>query len=235
MPLTAEQIQEALSSDVGKAAIQKAVDTATEGLKTKNTELLGKIQKQNDRLDKFDGVDPDEYTRLKAEKADWVKQGTSSEESEKIISQMKKDHAREIQQRDEKITRLETSAESLMKSHALDHALAEVDVAPQYRRAVRLEMQDKLAITGEGDDRKVVIGDKSVTDAMKAFLATDEGKHYAAAPANSGGGSKGSGAGASGKNPFNLKDGGNLTEAAKAFRENPDVARQQAKEAGLEL
>jgi hypothetical protein len=40
------------------AAVRKAVDEAVAGLKSKNSELLGKLKERDDKLKSFDGIDP---------------------------------------------------------------------------------------------------------------------------------------------------------------------------------
>jgi hypothetical protein len=53
-----------------KDALDKAVDEATAGLKSKNEELLGENKKLKESAKKFEGVDADEYKRLKQSERD---------------------------------------------------------------------------------------------------------------------------------------------------------------------
>jgi len=46
-------------------------------------------------------------------------------------------------------------------------------------------------IIADGDTRVAKIGDKSVSDFVKDWAASDDGKHFVSAPANGGGGSQG--------------------------------------------
>lgn len=52
--------EDVTQTDEFKAALEEAV----EGLKAKNSELLGKVKEANSALKAYDGIDPDEYKAL---------------------------------------------------------------------------------------------------------------------------------------------------------------------------
>ena len=52
--------------DASNPEIQALIEQAVSGLKAKNSELLGKNKELAEIRKQYDGVDPDEYRRLKA-------------------------------------------------------------------------------------------------------------------------------------------------------------------------
>lgn len=85
--------------------------------------------------------------------------------------------------------------QKLLIDNGLTDELVKNGVAPQFLAATKAMFTGQAQIVAEGDTRVAKIGDKSITDFVKEWAATDEGKHFVKAPENSGGGSQGSGNG----------------------------------------
>jgi hypothetical protein len=57
-------------------------------------------------------------------------------------------------------------------------------------------LKESVSLSIDGETRKAMMGDKSLSDAIKEWAASDEGKYFIAAPNNNGGGASGGGGGA---------------------------------------
>lgn len=79
------------------------------------------------------------------------------------------------------------SSDALVTKHVRDAqlmtAMTEVGVGKQFVPAVKAMFADKIIVEGEN----VLLNERPVSEAVKAWSETDEGKHFIAAPANSGG------------------------------------------------
>lgn len=161
-------------------------------LNAKNKEVLDELKPLKRKLKEFDGISAEDVkaalqSAKDAETANLEKKG----EYEKIIEQMKADHAKEI----EKLTASNESesgfVKQLLTERGLSDSLVKANVRPEYLDAAKAMLKGKVAIQGEGDDRKAVVGDKDLGDFVTDWAASDEGKHFVSAPNNSGGGAAG--------------------------------------------
>ena len=167
-----------------QAAIDAAVETATSGLKTKNQELLDK----NKKLMKGQEIDPQTVVDLEAQidklQSDLAVSQKSAKESVKTLETLQ--------------TQLKAETgftQKLLIDNGLTDELVKNGVAPQFLPAVKAMFAGQAQIVAEGDTRTAKIGDKSVSDFVKEWAASDDGKHFVKAPENGGGGSQGSGNG----------------------------------------
>ena len=167
-----------------QAAIDAAVETATSGLKTKNQELLDK----NKKLMKGQEIDPQTVVDLEAQidklQSDLAVSQKSGKESVKTLETLQGQ------------LKAETGfTQKLLIDNGLTDELVKNGVAPQFLPAVKAMFAGQAQIVAEGDTRTAKIGDKSVSDFVKEWAASDDGKHFVKAPENGGGGSQGSGNG----------------------------------------
>ncbi len=174
-----------------QAAIDAAVETATSGLKTKNQELLDK----NKKLMKGQEIDPQTVVDLEAQidklQADLAVSQKSGKESVKTLETLQGQ------------LKAETGfTQKLLIDNGLTDELVKNGVAPQFLPAVKAMFAGQAQIVAEGDTRTAKIGDKSVSDFVKEWAASDDGKHFVKAPENSGGGSQGSGNGTNNQIPL---------------------------------
>lgn len=111
----------------------------------------------------------------------------------------------------------------------LTGALDEINVKPELRKAAMALLRTNADID---DDGKINLGEKPLTDAIKEWAKSDEGKAFIA-NGSSGGGANGGGKGNPGgdKNPW-AKEHFSLTEQGKIYRADPNRARELAKAAG---
>ena len=174
-----------------QAAIDAAVETATSGLKTKNQELLDK----NKKLMKGQEIDPQTVVDLEAQidklQSDLAVSQKSAKESVKTLETLQGQ------------LKAETGfTQKLLIDNGLTDELVKNGVAPQFLPAVKAMFAGQAQIVAEGDTRTAKIGDKSVSDFVKEWAASDDGKHFVKAPENSGGGSQGSGNGTNNQIPL---------------------------------
>ena len=174
-----------------QAAIDAAVEAATNGLKTKNQELLDK----NKKLMKGQEIDPQTVVDLEAQidklQSDLTVSQKSAKESVKTLEALQ--------------TQLKAETgftQKLLIDNGLTDELVKNGVAPQFLPAVKAMFAGQAQIVAEGDTRTAKIGDKSVSDFVKEWAVSDDGKHFVKAPENSGGGSQGSGNGTTNQIPL---------------------------------
>lgn len=169
-----------------KAAIQplieSAVAEATEGLKTKNTELLGKLKKAQ----KDSTIDPAEHQALQE----------SLTATEAKLSEANKLLKAAVKEAETSKKAYESEAQfvsKLLVDNGLTEAIIKSGVKPEMARAVKAMLSGQVALKVEGDKRTAMIGDKSLSDAVDEWAKSDEGKHFVSAPNNQGGGANGGG------------------------------------------
>lgn len=86
---------------------------------------------------------------------------------------------------------IEFSNKVLIES-ALTEALNKANVSKQFLPAVKAMLASQVNVKTDGTNNRIpTIGDKSLGDFVADWSQGDEGKHYVAAPANSGGGALG--------------------------------------------
>ena len=157
-------------------------ETEIEGLKTKNRDLIGKLKKAREGAD--NGDSQAEVDRLEIELADSTKALKAATKSLKTVETERDAHKASFDA-EAVITR------TLIVDNGLTDALVAANVAPHFLPAVKAMLAAQVKLEADGDSRKAVIGDKSLSDYVNEWSQGDLGKHYIAAPANGGGGSTG--------------------------------------------
>lgn len=134
--------------------------------------------------DKFgllpDDFDLDEYNRLKDGDPSKEIDAKLAEQRERITKQFEKTVdglKKELSEKDGLVNKH-------VKTATLQRAMAEVGVSKQFMPAVEALMKDRITVEGD----KVFLDEQPVSDALKNWANSDEGKHYISAPSNSGGG-----------------------------------------------
>ncbi len=163
-----------------QAVIDAAVDSAKAGLQAKNQELLDK----NKKLMMGQEIDPQTVIDLEAQidklQGDLSTAHKSGKESVKTLEALQAQ------------LKAETGfTQKLLIDNGLTDELIKNGVAPQFLAATKAMFAGQAQIIADGDTRVAKIGDKSVSDFVKDWAASDDGKHFVSAPANGGGGSQG--------------------------------------------
>ncbi len=188
-----------------QAAIDAAVEAATSGLKSKNQELLDK----NKKLMKGQEIDPQTVVDLEAQidklQSDLTVSQKSAKESVKTLEALQ--------------TQLKAETgftQKLLIDNGLTDELVKNGVAAQFLPAAKAMFASQAQIVAEGETRIAKIGDKSVSDYVKDWAASDEGKHFVTAPANGGGGSQGGRGSDTGQKTINRETFNNKTHSERA-------------------
>jgi len=100
-------------------------------------------------------------------------------------------HAKEKQALQAENEKLGGLVDKHVKAATLRSAMTEANIGKAFMPAVEAMFSSQIKIEGED----VFLNEKPVSDALKEWAGTDDGKHYVAADANSGGGSDGAGSG----------------------------------------
>lgn len=232
-------------------AIRKAADDQVKGLKSKNSELLGKVKEAQEHLKAWEGLDPEQVKglmqRINAdEETRLMSEGKLDEVLAKRTERMKADFGSQLGSRDKRIQEMEQALKAKdeqLDRIIIDGAVREVAVKSEgFRKSaiddavirgrsmfVRDEHGNPVARDANGDlimskDGKSALGPSEWLESMK-----DVADHWW--QSSTGGGTQPGRAGAERiKNPWK-KDTFNLTEQGRIFKENPDLATRLKNEA----
>lgn len=204
-----------VNSQEFKDAVQAAVDAATEGLATKNRELLGEVKK----LKRGAEIDPAEVQALESQidalKADLTK----AQKEAKAFAKQAEDSTKALES-ESGFTR------SLLIEQGLTAELVSAGVKnPAHLKAALAMLKSDAQVVQDGDKRVAKIGDKAIKDYVKEWAAGDDGKHFITADQNSGGGASGGGGGG----------GASPTMTRSAFDSLSPMAKASAMKAGTKL
>lgn len=122
----------------------------------------------------------EEYNRLKDADPAGELDVKLTEQRERMTKQFDIEKA----ELNKKIESSETLVTKHVKNAQLLTAMTEVGVGKQFIPAVQAMFSDKIIVEGEN----VLLNERPVGEAIKAWADSDEGKHFVAAPANNGGG-----------------------------------------------
>lgn len=184
--------------------ISSAVDKATEGLKNKNSELLGKLA----------------GGKATAEELEQAQAALKKIEDDKLASEQ---NWTELESRlraeqaalKEDLEGRNRSLEDTLKERDLLAALAKENVAPVYLEAAKAMFKDKVII----EDGNTVVDGKPLSEFVNEWAQSETGKAFVAAPKNSGGDAPGS----SGAKPKSMKFD-EMTDMEKVNLKNNDPA-----------
>lgn len=170
-------------------AIKKAVEEATSGLVSKRDELLAEVKK----LRKNQEIKPEQLDELENQVEVYKTKWADAEKLAKATA-VEADKVKKLYEAESGYTN------NLLVENGLNEALVKEGIAKQFLPAVKSMLKGQVTVKIEGNERKAVIGEKALSEYVAEWSKGEEGKHFIAAPANSGGGSNGGGnAGGSGK------------------------------------
>lgn len=172
-----------LNSPEVKAAIKAAVDEATEGLANKNKELLGELKQAR----KGQEIKPEQLEALEAERDE------AQEALKQSQKELKKAQA-DLKTASESLEGESNFTKSLLIDNGLTSELTKAGVTnPALLKAAVALHKGSVTIEADGDSRVAKVGDKSLSDHLKEWAGSDEGKNFVSAQNNSGGGANGGG------------------------------------------
>lgn len=162
---------------------QEALDDLVKSVESAQSSIQGLKADLSKAKAKAKGadIDPEAHAALQTQ----VEELTSKLETATKTSQ------REI----EKLTKSLTEKDSALTTHLIDaglvDGLAKSGVKPEFMDACKALLKSKTAIKSEGGNYIPMLGDKPLADGLKEWVSSDTGKHFVAAPVNTGGGATG--------------------------------------------
>lgn len=171
-PADKKILADAIAAALAEAAEEH--ETAVEGLKTKNAELLGKLKKAREGKG-----DPENVEKLESQ----------IEQANADLKLAQKALRKAEGERDTFKASAETeanAAKNLVISGSLLSELSAVGVKKEFLPAVQKLLADKVEQTIDGDKRTATVAGKPLSEFVKSWSQSDEGKHYVTAPANGG-------------------------------------------------
>lgn len=215
-------------SDEANKLLTDHMASEVEGLKTKNSELLGKLKDQSK-------VNTDLTARLEALETE--KNGKDEEvlkkagEFDKLREQIEKRHKDEIAKLSGERDKLNGQLKTHVIGEGLTAALVKAKVAPHMMDAVKaLILSNYQGEIAEKDGKPFASFDgKAVDEFVTGWAQSDAGKHFIAADSNSGGGSNG--ANGNGK----AGTGGQKTMTKAAFSQLSPADKMKVSKEGVTL
>lgn len=172
-----------LSDDV-KAQLIEAANKRASGLVTKNEELLGKLSTTKKQANESQSA----AEKLAAMEAlQEQKELEAKQNYQEALEMTKNKSQKQIEELTAKVQDYEQKERSTLIGKGINDALTETRVNPLHIELVSTYFQQKAQLV----DGKVMIGDKSLSDAIAEWAETDAGKAVRLAPDNSGGNATG--------------------------------------------
>lgn len=207
--------------DAAVATAKTAAEEAAAALQTNNALLLKQLREAK----KGQEIDPTKHAALEDKVSELEGLlGTATKDAQKAS----KDAATQLEALNKQLASENGFTQKLLVENGLSDALVKAGVKPNFLPAVKAMLAGNVKIVAEGDTRKAVVGDKALSDFVSAWAQSDEGKHFVAAPANSGGGAAGGAGGSPTITTIAAGDkaafGANLAELAKGTKGTVQVA-----------
>lgn len=156
------------------------LEAAIEVLSAKNNQLLGEVKVAKAKAKGAD-IDPAEYAALQNEN------DTLKSELNKTI----KDSTKTIETLQSNLSEKDGALQSYLIDNGLNDAMLKAGIKPEFMSAAKAMLKANTKVTAENGQYSALMGDKPLFDAITEWAASDEGKHFVSAPANSGGGATG--------------------------------------------
>lgn len=211
--------------------------------------LKAKIDEAERIRQSFDGLDPEEM-RAALTRLQEIEDGTQDKDVEKRLEatrlDLEKKHGKvlgekdkAITERDQKILSMDAFIRKLLIDNGLDAAIEEIEVLPEYKKAVKALLKEygPKVVDEDGEYTSIYstdLGDISLKDFVKKWATEDEAAPYLKPSGNRGTGARDSAGGGARKNPWAAGQE-NLTEQGRMLKENPTLARTLAAAAGKKI
>lgn len=177
------------------------------GLKSTLEKLKRESKEAKDALKRYDGLDPEEYQRLK-EAADTAEQTKLQTEGkwEEMKDRLTKAHQKESEKLTSELSKRDKFIERLTVENELTAAIAKAGIVDPARAGdvMRLMKEKGPQVVADGGVYLGMLGDVSIAEYVESWAKTDEAASYL--PASNAGGSGtppgGKGGGGGGRKPY---------------------------------
>lgn len=162
-------------------AAKDAVAEATEGLRNKNAELLGKLKKAQ----KDSAIDPADLEAAERERDEWKDKAIAAEKAAKKA-------ATDLETERKARGDIDAAYSNSIRDAALAEQLAKAGVTdPVLQKAAKALLGSGLQVVDENGTRVVKAGEVALDKHITEWAGSDEGKRFVTAPDHNGGGSQG--------------------------------------------
>ena len=191
-----------------KAAIDSAIEDAVSGLKAKNIDLAARLEKAR----KGKEIDPDDHNALVA-RADKLESDLQALQKENKTLKTEYDKTKKAHETESAFT------QKLLVDNGLVGELTKANITnPTLLKAAKEMLKSQVALVIDGENRKAMVGEKELSAFVTEWAASEEGKHFVSAPANSGGGA-----------PLGGKGGSGVDVSKLSPMEKMELGRKEAK------
>lgn len=167
------------------SAIKDAIEEATKGLKKNLDDALDEAKEAKRKLRSASEIKPEDLTAAE-DRAD------KAEARVKELEKTAKDAVTAREKAEKALADEQGYTQKLLISDGLKSALIANGVKDEdFIDSLTAKFAANAKVIVEGDQRKAMLGDKPMMDAIKEWAGSDAGKKFVAAATNSGGGAGG--------------------------------------------
>lgn len=207
--------------------MDKAVNEAITGLKSKNTELLTKLRVSKDKNNEFDTVDlpallkgAEELATLKAAKLE------EDGEYKTLYKGLQTTSGEELDALKSSLAAAEQEKTDLQKMGIINKELSHAKVDPVMMELASQHIGGQSTLTKEG----VFVGDKPVKDYLQEWVGTDTGKRFVLTQHEGGGAGGSNNSGIPEEDYYNRSSKNfNRTKQAHIARNSPELHTKLSK------
>jgi hypothetical protein len=156
------------------------LEAAIEVLSAKNNQLLGEVKVAKAKA-KGAEIDPADSAAMQKE----------HEMLNSELTKTTKESAKAIETLNANLSEKDGALQSYLIDNGLNDAMLKAGIKPEFMSAAKAMLKANTKDTAENGQYSALMGDKPLFDAITEWAASDEGKHFVSAPANSGGGATG--------------------------------------------
>lgn len=153
---------------------------AVEALTSKNRELLGELKVAKAKA-RGSEINPEDYAALQNE----------LEATKATLDKVTKDGGKQLESLNKALAEKDSALQSYLIDNGLNDAMLKAGIRPEVMGVVKARLKAEAKLVAENGQYSALFGDKPLIDGVTAWAASDEGKHFVAAPANTGGGAAG--------------------------------------------
>ena len=158
---------------------------AQEALTASNNGLKADLSKAKAELRKGQTIDPNDFANVQAENEALKTKLSDADKSTKKLA-LERDNALKSLEADSIVT------SNMQRERDLTEGLAGIRVTDPYNlKAAKAMLAAQVTVVTKDGVRMSMVGDKPISEHLKEWATTDEGKHFVAAPNNNGGGAQG--------------------------------------------
>lgn len=156
------------------------LEEAMEALSAKNSELLREVKVARAKAKGVE-IDPNDFMALQ----------TENETLKSQLDKVAKENTKTIETLTSTIAEKDGALQSYLIDNGLNDAMLKAGIKPEFMTAAKAMLKSQTKLMAENGQYSALMGDKPLNDAIAEWAASDEGKHFVSAPANSGGGATG--------------------------------------------